>query len=114
MAYSKAGTDKSTASGSGNAVSLELQGFGSPKFDLHYEVNADGTIHVEIDVSDPSDDATTTWKTFDQIDTSQSDTDRQDVYQDETMFHAVRAYADGTDFGDADVVDLTIAARLTV
>lgn len=107
------GQSKSSKSGSSNAVSLNLGNKGTLDFDLHYEVTGtDGSIEIEIDVSDPTDDTTTTWKSFDTIDTSKAAIDRQDVYQNATLAHSVRAYAASGDFSDSQVTDLTLMGRL--
>lgn len=113
MGYGKPAWSNTASSGSSNAASLTLGNHGSIKFDVHYEVSGtDGKIEVEVDVSDPTDDGTTNWKSFDTIDTSNSGTDRQDFVQYESTGHAVRVYADSGDFSDSQVTDISIMARL--
>lgn len=109
-----------TTAGSANAATLTIGAHMTAAFDVYYDVaNTDGDIVVEIR-KEPAYDAEDwpyqqsagvgSWLSFDAVDTSVEG--RTNVYQAETMFYEVRVYADGNDFTDSDVNDITISTRV--
>lgn len=108
--------DRTTAAGSGSAAVLRIEQACTIQFDVYWNVGVDGTIHVEFSDSTETDESnlsSSDWKAFDTADTSTSDWDQEDYYQNSITQRWVRAYADGGDFGDADVTEIILATRHT-
>lgn len=109
--------DDTDVAGNSNPAALSggpgIGNYGRMEVDVHYEVNStDGSIHVDIDVSDPEASGQT-WHEIKVADTSTSDWDRDDFIQLSTTFHGVRAYADSGDFSDSQVDGIEISSRLS-
>lgn len=100
-------SDTTEVAGSDNAAELQIGLAMARDFDVYYDVSANGDIVIE--VTEEADPAAGDWKEHDTIDTA--DDGQENIVQASTMFERVRAYADGVDFADADVDEITIASR---
>lgn len=89
-----------TASGSANAATLDLDG-SEGDVDIHYDFAAAGDLVIEVQQDGDGD-----WDPFDRISESAA---ARDVVQLNTMYRNVRAWGDG--LTDADVNEIRVITK---